>query len=91
MDVKPKDIRRRKTLAVAPEKQKRKHEDPIKTSGTVDPNDVCLDVHYACNHYGDCCGHGNYKKAGHKPVCSRAKPFTVGGNCAAIGTHEGEM
>jgi len=53
--------------------------------------DACLDVIYACEHYGDCCGGGNYARGGHKAVCTKAKPFSVGGNCRAYDTHAGEM
>ena len=61
---------------------------PSREAGEPDP---CLDAKYACEHYGDCCGNNNYMKDGHRPVCKKAKQFTVGNNCAAIGTHEGEM
>jgi thiol-disulfide isomerase/thioredoxin len=31
--------------------------------------DPCLDVIYADQHYGDCCGSGNWKQEGHQVVC----------------------
>mgnify|MGYP006979930624 CR=1 FL=1 len=45
--------------------------DPMSTEG--DPNDPCLKREHALDNYGDCCGRGNYEKAGHLPVCQDGK------------------
>lgn len=37
--------------------------------GLSSSTDPCLDVIYADEHYGDCCGSGNYKQPGHQAVC----------------------
>jgi len=42
---------------------------PVERAPVDVGSDPCLDVLYADKHYGDCCGSGNYKKAGHQSVC----------------------
>jgi hypothetical protein len=42
--------------------------DPASTEG--DPNDPCLQREHALDHYGDCCGRGNFEKPGHMAICS---------------------
>lgn len=37
--------------------------------GLCSATDPCLDVLYADKNYGECCGQGNYKQAGHQSVC----------------------
>jgi hypothetical protein len=45
--------------------------DPESTEG--DPNDLCLQSEYALDHYGECCGRGNFEKAGHMAICSSVR------------------
>lgn len=49
--------------------------DPKSRDG--DPNDPCLKPAYALEHYGDCCGRGNFEKAGHLAVCDQSALFSL--------------
>lgn len=43
------------------------------TPSPTESADPCLEVDYAADHYGECCGSGNSKKPGHRAACSAAR------------------